>query len=750
MNPQVSIIFVYFNTPKEIGEAVKSVRNAAKSVSYEIIIIDNDSPNPVPQEITKDKKIKLIKNKKNIGYSAAINLASTISRGRFFLFSNSDVVFTKNSIQNMYKRISNDSSCGVIGPQQTTSRGKVLQSYNSFPTLARALFVYSFLNKFFPNNPYSKKYWLSDMDTSHENEVDFVGGACFMVPQKVFAKIGELDERFFMYFEEIDLCKRVAEKGYTILYYPYAKVIHYVGKSTDDKELIERIFEQSRFEYFKKYNGFIKALLIESFLRITKSISFYLILIFLFSLFLNSYRLSDLMMFYGDFGRDFLAARDMILTQNFPLVGIPSSVVWLHQGPLSIYMIGLSFLFSNFHPITPAIFYGFLGAVSTVLIYFLGKGLFNRKVGILSSLFFATSPLIVVSGRMPYHTAPIPLFTILFFIVLSVFLQRNYSVFPFLLFLLGILLQLELSNGVLFFVLVALIFFYKIELKKIPWIKSFIGFVCGILPFILYDLSHTFVQTGGFLLWVINRVRLFFGFTLSGQSTTANIPNALYTTWLEIQRIVFPSSTVITVLLILLIHFVLIFKHARDSFYKRNNILIILCWIIIPLGGFIVHTSPGTAYFPVLFPAVSILVGYSFFMLSRLQKLFYLLFFFIVGGNIFLLFTNNFYMTTSDSKEIAKPNSFSLGYDLNLRQDIAEFIVKDASGNAFDIRGGGFLSTLATGVDNYEYLAWWLGGKIDSSSDLTYIIYENEKEIPKHATIAYKNKFILVLRDEID
>jgi 4-amino-4-deoxy-L-arabinose transferase-like glycosyltransferase len=154
------------------------------------------------------------------------------------------------------------------------------------------------------------------------------------------------------------------------------------------------------------------------------------------------------MMFFGDFGRDFLAARDMLMSGVVPLVGIPSSVVWLHQGPLSIYLIAISLWVGTFNPSAPAYLYAGFGVITTYLVFKTGSELFDRKVGILSAIFFTMSPLVLVNVRMPYHTAPIPFFSSIFLIFLWGFLKEKK--YPFLLGVsVGLLLLLELSNAVL-------------------------------------------------------------------------------------------------------------------------------------------------------------------------------------------------------------------------------------------------------------------------------------------------------------
>ena len=181
-----------------------------------------------------------------------------------------------------------------------------------------------------------------------------------MMRRDIFLRIGKFDEKFFMYFEESDMCRRVLDAGYSTIYFPKAQVVHALGRSNSDKQKTEKFFEKSRYIFFKKYYGFIMGTLLELILRILKTNSLLLLFLLLLSLCINLYKIDTNIMFIGDMGRDYLAARDMIITGNVPLVGIPSSVTWLHQGPLSIYIIGVALFVGKFNPIAPAIAYSLL------------------------------------------------------------------------------------------------------------------------------------------------------------------------------------------------------------------------------------------------------------------------------------------------------------------------------------------------------------------------------------------------------
>lgn len=743
----VSIIYVYYNTPKEILDSILSIPSGIGNLKYEIIIIDNNSEKRFSLSKNDEKKIKvkIIQNKTNVGYGAGLNQGSRIAKGEFLLLTNPDTLFGPFSIEKMISRIKKDKKIGMIGPQILHTDNTIAKTISGTPLLPGGLFAFSFLNKLFPNNKYSKKYYLSSYDRSIEHFVGTVGGACMSMRKEVYEKVGGFDERFFLFFEESDICLRLKKLGYKILYFPESKIIHLGAKSMRDKEFIQKEFEKSRFKFFQKYHGTLWSLISESFFRVTKIENLFVFAILLISLFLNLYKINSTMLFIGDSARDYLAARDMLLTHTIPLVGIKSSVVWLHQGPISVYLIGIAFLVSHFSPIAPAVLYGIIGVISTYLIFILGKTFFNKTVGLLASLFYATSPLIVVNARMPYHTSSIPLFASLFFLILYKVSNGSRKLLFFLFLTFGFLLQVELSNGVLLILLIALFILIKPKFKKKDIILSLCGFLFGVLPFILYDLAHKFVYSVGFPLWVLNRIRLFFGITNTQNSTTMHVPDALFRIYQQVAGVIFPASLFIVWLAITLVFAVVLFNSKRLLKTKSRGLLLVLLWLIVPLIGFIMHASPGPAYFPLLFPVISLIIGYAFFRLSKISKIILLIFIFGCFINVYTIVLNGYFIPTLQTYNSLPPFSYNLGLSIDVSSDIAKFIVKNSRGQAVNIKSGGFAVKFPTSVDTYKYLVWYYGGKIADTSKVMYIIYLDKNEIPKSQNIVYKNRYIYVV-----
>lgn len=742
---KLSIILVYYNTPKEIIDLLNSLEKQLTGI--EVIIVNNSSPKPLPNEVLNNKRVQIINNKSNTGFGRALNQGSRIATGKYLLFLNPDTLVQKDFVKKILRKMEKDKKIGLMGIRYNNLFGKTIKSVGGFPTSKRIIFSFSFLRKLFPKNKPAKEYWMENFNYEKETEVPVVGGACMIVRTEVFRKVKGFEPQFFMYFEEADLSERIRRAGYKILYYPGVAITHLVGKSSSDKELIKKRFEESRYKIIKKYEGRLLAILTEGIVRLSSLANLLLTTSILVSLFLNLYKIDTLMMFYGDFGRDYLAARDMLLTGEVPLRGIPSSVVWLHQGPLSIYFIGLAFLIGKLNPVAPAILYALLGVCSTVLAYIVGKLYFNSKTGLIASFLYATSPLIVINARMPYHTASIPFFTLIFFIILFYVLKGKKRLLPLLLFVFGLLFQLELSNSLLFIVLIISLLFYKFKLNLKDILASLLGFVTGVLPFVVYDITNHFTQLGGFVLWTLNRIRLFLGIATLNESTTGQAGSALETIWLEVNRVVFPSSQLIVSALLLLGVFFII-KNYRDFLSKNKYYFVILLGLIIPLIGFLVHAKPGVAYTPLIFPCLILFLAFTFVKLISYHKMFLIPLLAVIILNSANIVQNNYFLTSESTSLRPTLVNYSYGLDLSLREKVASVIVKDAKGERFSLQGGGYLQSITTGIDNYKYLVLYKRGNISELGSLQYRIYENKNEIKDKRKIIFQNKYTAVTKNE--
>ncbi|MFH0863678.1 MAG: glycosyltransferase family 2 protein [Candidatus Gottesmanbacteria bacterium] len=242
---KLSIIIVKYHSEKYLQSCLASIN---KNSTYEIIIIDND--------------------KDNVGYGGGCNKGAKLAKGKYLFFLNPDVLLFPNTIEILLKFIDAEEDVAIVAPLLFDEK-KVpypLQGNLELTPLV-AIATFSFIHKYFPNNPFSFRYWLKDWDKIAIKEVEMVPGGTLLIRKQVFDRVGGFDNHFFLYFEETDLCHRVKKLGWRIFINPQAKAIHYWAKSTPDNNNTKRIFRQSRFYYFRKHWGIVPAVLVETFLR---------------------------------------------------------------------------------------------------------------------------------------------------------------------------------------------------------------------------------------------------------------------------------------------------------------------------------------------------------------------------------------------------------------------------------------------------------------------------------------------------
>jgi GT2 family glycosyltransferase len=228
----LSVIIITLNNKKILEECIDSVKRSTKSISYEIIVVDNNSTDGTQALIrSKHPDVKLIGNEKNLGFSAANNKGLKIAAGRYSLLLNDDTYVRDDAFGKIVKFMDGRSDIGICGP-------KLLNIDGSVQRQGSILSAYK---------------WHSMTPV----EVDFVLGACLFIRATALEKIGLLDENLFFYNDDLDLCKRARKASFKVVYFPGAQVYHYGGygsKRTPGKKLFVEGFRGGLY-FCKKHYG---------------------------------------------------------------------------------------------------------------------------------------------------------------------------------------------------------------------------------------------------------------------------------------------------------------------------------------------------------------------------------------------------------------------------------------------------------------------------------------------------------------
>ena len=251
----VSFIIFEYNAFLPLQKLIDTIREKTKDISYEIIIVDNskDTKKSFFQKNYPD--IKYILNNKNLGFSKAANIGIRHSTGRYLLLLNPDTRLKNNVALLLCRFLDQHPDVGIAGSKILNDDDSIQFSCRSFPSYKAAFFNrYSLLTRIVPGNRYSTAY-INPLNSHNKTaEVDWLSGSCMMLRKQALEVVGLFDENFFMYCEDVDICRRMKLLGWKVVYYPEAIIYHTIGRSSSQNKInavIER--HKSMWTYYKKY-----------------------------------------------------------------------------------------------------------------------------------------------------------------------------------------------------------------------------------------------------------------------------------------------------------------------------------------------------------------------------------------------------------------------------------------------------------------------------------------------------------------
>lgn len=274
----LSIVVVNYNTDELTKDAIASVIKNTTTISYEIIVVDNSSTKS-SLNFDEYKNIKLFLNIENKGFGNACNFGASKSSGKYIMFLNSDTLVKANAIEKSIGYIKKHNNIGVLGLKTIFKDGNIDNGCKrGFPTPMASLYYFLGLDKRHPENKKYGVYHQTFIDENKNSEVDAVSGSCMIIPRTVFDEINGFDEDFFMYGEDLDICYRIKQKGYKIIYFADAEIIHLKGQSglnKKSKKTIEHFYNAMNIFYDKHYKqkyNFLTNLIVKAGIKFKKSI----------------------------------------------------------------------------------------------------------------------------------------------------------------------------------------------------------------------------------------------------------------------------------------------------------------------------------------------------------------------------------------------------------------------------------------------------------------------------------------------
>ena len=267
----VSIVIVSYNTSKILDECVLSIKNQT-TCSYEIIVVDNASNDDSCQMLRKKHPdVTLIENNRNVGFARANNQGFAIAKGKYFFMLNSDTIILDRAVDRLFDFMEQNGEVGICGPRNEGLDGTLQYSCDHFPSFWNNLCSYTNLSNKFPKVQMFRRNLMRYWDYVGQRDVDKIMGCALMVRADLYTRLGGLDNSYFMYFEETDLCYRAKKTGLRTVYVPSARIVHYGGASSIAqkefqvvKTTITDYYYKSQYYYFLKNFGLLPMLAIRA------------------------------------------------------------------------------------------------------------------------------------------------------------------------------------------------------------------------------------------------------------------------------------------------------------------------------------------------------------------------------------------------------------------------------------------------------------------------------------------------------
>ncbi len=218
---------------------------------FEVVVVDNDTE--APPEISHP--VRLIRSPENVGFARACNQGVSASSGKYVVFINPDTLVEGDFFERVAEFFDQNPKAGVAGPKIMEADGNLQLSARKDPSFVSGLLGRtSLLTRLFPESSLVRHLFPAAEKLSVPTTVDWVSGACMMVRRRTLEEIGPMDKRFFMYFEDADLCRRAREAGWLVYYLPHVEILHHSGASSRNRPRAIWDLHKSAFLYHRKHS----------------------------------------------------------------------------------------------------------------------------------------------------------------------------------------------------------------------------------------------------------------------------------------------------------------------------------------------------------------------------------------------------------------------------------------------------------------------------------------------------------------
>jgi GT2 family glycosyltransferase len=240
----LSIVIVSYNARQDLERCLESLQSPPPTIAHETIVVDNDSTDGSADAARRWTGVRVIQNRPNVGFAAANNVGIRASQGRYLLLLNSDTVVPEGAIDKLVAVIEAQPDVAVVGPRLVDGKGRAELSFGRMIT---------------PINEIRQKRLAQsgavEQLTQQRHYPDWVSGACLLVRREDAEAVGLLDERFFMYTEDVDFCAAIRARGGKILFEPTIEIVHLRGRSANSARAeTDAAYRRSRIAFYEKHH----------------------------------------------------------------------------------------------------------------------------------------------------------------------------------------------------------------------------------------------------------------------------------------------------------------------------------------------------------------------------------------------------------------------------------------------------------------------------------------------------------------
>lgn len=258
----VSVVITNYNTRAILERALNALFASNSRVSLEVIVVDNASQDGSVEMVrNRFPQVRCIVNERNLGHTGGCNQGMAHSNGRYLFLLDSDTIALPETIDPLVRYLDSHAEVGIVGPKVLNVDGTIQGSVKELPTPMAALFGrYSLLTRLFPRNPFSRRYLVYlDQDFSRPFAVGSVACCALMVRREAIERAGPMDERYFLYWDDVDWCRAIGNAGYEIHCVPEAVIIHDEHKGGTQAGQQQRLasiinFHRGAYLYYRKWH----------------------------------------------------------------------------------------------------------------------------------------------------------------------------------------------------------------------------------------------------------------------------------------------------------------------------------------------------------------------------------------------------------------------------------------------------------------------------------------------------------------